>query len=134
MKRIWDFVSIATLLFEGVFLYGTSIGLPNLLDLLRDNGIFSQYCQQANTTMAAPCLTQNTHLSTIGTLAVMTSNISGVIFGIIYDRYGTFVTRLVCSTSVITGLLMVFFSPEANWLLYPLFHNSTAFTLSQQSL
>ena len=94
--------------------------MPNFLDLLRDNGIFSQDCGQANATMSSPpCTTQDTQLSALGTLAVVASNVSGVLIGVIYDRYGTMVTRLIISTSVIIGLLLVAFSPEVNWLLYP---------------
>ena len=77
MKRFWNVVSIATVLLEGVFLYGLPLGVPNLLDLLRDNGIFSGNCLQANLTMSVPCTRQNTQLSALGTLAMVTSNLSG---------------------------------------------------------
>ena len=77
MKRFWNVVSIATVLLEGVFLYGLPLGVPNLLDLMRDNGIFSEYCQEANATMTIPCTRQNTQLSALGTLALVTSNLSG---------------------------------------------------------
>ena len=77
MKRFWNVVSIATVLLEGVFLYGLPLGVPNLLDLMRDNGIFSEYCQEANATMSVQCTRQNTQLSALGTLATVTSNLSG---------------------------------------------------------
>ena len=39
--------------------------------------------------------------------------------GFIFDHYGTFVTRTICTLLMSFGLLMIMFVAEVNWLIFP---------------
>ena len=52
-------------------------------------------------------------------LGYISTFVSVLPLGFIFDHYGTFVTRSICTLLMSLGLLMIMFIPEFNWLLFP---------------
>ena len=50
--------------------------------------------------------------------------------GVILDHYGSFITRSICTTLMTFGLLLLMFTIEVNWFIFPgiaLFTSGTVF-------
>ena len=99
--------------------------MPNFLDLCREDGIYLHLCKvnevTSNATVinATGCPEQNAMFSSLSSLAGVAQNVSVVLVGILYDRFGTLVTRVVTTLSITTGLVMVAFAKYNNDLLFP---------------
>ena len=108
---------------KGLFLFGLLIGLPNFIDLCREAGIYAHLCEfndAANvTTVKSGCSEQSAMFSNLSALAGVAQNVAFVLVGIIYDRYGTLVTRVITTLSITLGLILVSFATYVNSLLFP---------------
>ena len=54
--------------------------------------------------------------------------------GFILDRYGSFIARSLCTTLMTLGLLLLMFTVEVNWFMFPgiaLFTSGTVFNFEQ---
>ena len=58
-------------------------------------------------------------LSNLSTVAFIAQNVSVLAIGIIYDKLGTFKSRVLSLLSINVGLLMLAFTEENNWLTFP---------------
>ena len=97
--------------------------MPNFFDLCREAGIYAHLCESneaiTNVTSATGCPEQNAMFSTLSSLAGVAQNASVVLIGILYDRYGTLVTRAVTTLSITIGLVLIAFAKYYNDLLFP---------------
>ena len=91
---------------EMVLFSGVIYGWANMTLILKGEGYFRDLCPTVNSTSNATmnssleeglhkCVEQDNRLSLIFILAVFTFCVSGFIGGVIFDRLGTHVTRLI---------------------------------------
>ena len=107
MTKCINIVSILTILLEGIFLFGIQMGMPNFVDLCRKNGIYQELCSNSNETTTVGCVEQNKVYSNLSTIVTVAQNASVLVIGIIYDRYGTCLSRILCILLVTTGSLLL---------------------------
>ena len=107
-EKVINFVSIATVLLEGIFLFGIAMGIPNLVNLFRESGVYSHLCEKYGNITETGCQEQTVMFNKLSTLAGVAMNASAVLVGILYDRFGTFVARVFTTLLVTFGLIIVF--------------------------
>ena len=54
-----NFVSVATVLLEGIFLFGIAMGVPNFVNLCRENGVYSHLCEKDGNVTKKGCQEQS---------------------------------------------------------------------------
>ena len=55
---------------------------------------------------------------TAGTLGSVSMNVCTLFFGILLDKYGTFVCRSAATVIISIGLLFLLFTPKVHWFLF----------------
>ena len=58
-EKVVNFVSVATVLLEGIFLFGIALGFPNFVNLCRENGVYSHVCKNDENTTKVGCPEQS---------------------------------------------------------------------------
>ena len=124
-------LSVVTAVIEGICFTGVIYGWPSLTYVLANEGYFREQCEDApNTTSRITlnatedifnlCNEQKESLVIVSSLGQASLSFSHFIFGFIYDRYGTLVTRSAGTIVYTLGcLIMAFSDPLSSWLLYP---------------
>ena len=75
--------------------------MPNFIELCQKLGIYEQLCEnEVNTTS---CSAQEDHFARISILGMLAQNSGGVLIGIVYDRLGTAMSRLLCCLMMTIG-------------------------------
>lgn len=85
-----------------VLFSGVVFGWANMVLILKSEGYFSDLCASVNETIKQNtngeqldgCTGQNDRLSLAFTIAVFSFNLAGFVGGVIFDHFGTRVTRL----------------------------------------
>lgn len=85
-----------------VFFSGVIYGWANMVLILKAEGYFRDLCAQVNSTKeqgrdkeSEECAGQDDRLNLVFTVAVFAFNAAGFIGGVLFDRFGTRVTRLI---------------------------------------
>ena len=78
--------------FEGIFFFGLIIGWPNLAEILKVEGVYAEVCQTGNSS-SFNCPERDELFSAVGTLGSMTMSFMVFPLGLLFDYYGSFVTR-----------------------------------------
>ena len=84
-----------------------------------------------NVTGIVNCNERDELFSAAGTLGSIAMNCMTFPLGVLFDRYGTFVSRSLCTTLMTIGLVFLMFAIEVNWFIFPgiMFFCSGSFTL-----
>ena len=77
---------------EGLLFVGLIIGWPNLAEILKAEGVYAEVCQTGNQS-SVNCAERDEIFSAVGTLGRITMNFMVFPLGLLFDRYGTFITR-----------------------------------------
>ena len=59
------------------------------------------------------------NFKTAGTLGSVSMNMCTLLFGWILDKWGTFASRALGALTVTIGLVLLLFTPQVHWFLYP---------------
>ena len=139
-NKVFIYAAIFSIPLEGLFFFGLIIGWSNLAEILKAEGVYAEVCQNGNLTS---CSERDEIFSAVGTLGSITMNFMVFPLGLIFDRYGSFITRWdflylsscnfrsICTALMSIGLLLIMFTVDVNWLMYPgiFFLTSGSFTL-----
>ena len=98
LNKFLSYVSISTMAIEGIFFFGIAVGWPNLAEILKAQGVFAATCEtnDVNSTLFN-CPERDELFTAGGTLGSITMNSMVFPLGLIFDRYGSFITRYFCS-------------------------------------
>lgn len=111
-------LAVWTMPVEGLFFFGLIMGWPSLTEVLKEEGVYDELCSiDKDDTLV--CTERDQILSNAGILGYISTLVSVLPLGFIFDHYGTFVTRSICTLLMSLGLLMIMFIPEFNWLIFP---------------
>lgn len=122
-------LSIVTAVIEGICFTGVIYGWSSLSYVLAIDGYFYKECSKdfnsslnysADDQNYPQCNEQKESLVLVAAISLGAMTSSQMIAGIIYDTYGTLMTRLCGTTAFTIACFIVAFStPDASWLLYP---------------
>ncbi|NXA93988.1 S43A3 protein, partial [Melanocharis versteri] len=104
---------------------GIIFGWASLVFVLKDLGYFEGLCQPSatpspNLTLGSDCSGQDEQFSLVFTIGSFMNNFMTFPMGVIFDRFGTTVARLIAISLYAGGTLLVAFStPEMAVLLFP---------------
>lgn len=124
-KWYWsNVISVMTMPIEGIFFFGVIMGWPNLAEIYKDLGVYEHVCDlSSNTTnvmnATVNCPQRDLIFTTAGTLGSVAMNMATLPLGYIFDKYGTFWARSLCTSFMSVGLLLLAFTQEANFLMFP---------------
>lgn len=65
------------------------------------------------------CNKRDVIFSTAGTVGGFSMNVMTLLFGLIVDKKGLFLSRTLITITVSIGLICLMFTPDANWLMFP---------------
>ena len=93
-NKFLSYAAIFTMPIEGIFFFGIAVGWPNLAEILKAQGVYANVCETEtkNTTMVN-CPTRDEFFTAVGTVGSITMNSMVFPLGLIFDRYGSFITR-----------------------------------------
>lgn len=89
-NKVFIYAAIFSIPLEGLFFFGLIIGWSNLAEILKAEGVYAEVCQNGNLTS---CSERDEIFSAVGTLGSITMNFMVFPLGLIFDRYGSFITR-----------------------------------------
>ena len=130
--RKQNIISIASSIVENVFFSGVMLGWPSLQYVLLQEDYFQDMCSEldsnfsisnvSNVTSAPAdinfCPGRDASLHLAFTLALSLQYITSYFFGLILDKYGTFIYRLIGSILFAVGYAMLAVStPQTSWLV-----------------
>ena len=81
--------------------------MPNFIELCQKLGIYESSCE--NEVNATSCSVQEDHFARTSILGMLAQNSGGVLIGIVYDRLGTAMSRLLCCLMMTIGTEFSFF-------------------------
>ena len=88
------YASISTTAIEGIFFFGIIVGWPNLSEILKAQGVYAAVCDTNSVNATVINCPERDELFTAGgTLGSITMNSMVFPLGLIFDRFGTFITR-----------------------------------------
>uniref|UniRef100_H2ZQX8 Major facilitator superfamily (MFS) profile domain-containing protein n=1 Tax=Ciona savignyi TaxID=51511 RepID=H2ZQX8_CIOSA len=118
-KLQWmHYLSIFSACFENTFFSGAIYGWPALEYVLKNEGYFSDLCQ--NNTNLTSCEKSEYQFSSIFTISTSIMVILAPLNGYTFDKLGTWVHRSIASTLFTLGaILLAASSPKNSNLLYP---------------
>ena len=93
-NKLFSYAAIFTMPIEGIFFFGLIIGWPNLAEILKAEGVYAEVCETGNSS-TTNCPARDELFASVGTLGSVTMNFVVFPLGFIFDRYGSFITRLV---------------------------------------
>ena len=72
----------------------------------------------------------------MNTLASVAMNVAFLFVGVVFDKFGTLVTRTVCTFLITIGLVLLIFIEANNYLVFPgiMFYSAGSFSLSLTNL
>ena len=91
--KLLIYATILTIPLEGLFFFGLIIGWSNLAEILKAEGVYADVCQTGNKSLVN-CAERDEIFAAVGTLGSITMNFMVFPLGLLFDRYGTFITRL----------------------------------------
>ncbi|XP_076818665.1 equilibrative nucleobase transporter 1-like [Clavelina lepadiformis] len=134
-------LSAGTAVIEGLFFSGIIFGWSSITCVLKTKGYFSYLCEdsddsivslsnisQANSTSApvsnsstcSSCRAQDESINLVFTVASAVLSFSAFPNGYVFDRFGTWVSRLMAAILVtLGGILMSISTVSTSWLLFP---------------
>ena len=77
--------------------------MPNFIELCQKLGIYQNTCENGVNTTSSNCPEQEDHFARISILGMLAQNSGGVLIGIVYDRLGTAMSRLLCCLMMTIG-------------------------------
>lgn len=109
---------------EGVIFFGTIMGWPNMVEVLKQLHVYEDLCDlSSNQTEIVNgivnCNQRDVIFSTAGTIGGFSMNVMTLVFGLIVDKKGLFLSRSLITITVSIGLICLMFTPDANWLMFP---------------
>ena len=95
-NTLFKYVAILTMPLEGIFFFGLINGWPNLVELLKVQGVYAEVCDvsSSNSTLVN-CDERDELFSAAGTLGSIAMNVMTFPLGLIFDRYGSLLARYV---------------------------------------
>ncbi|XP_071944940.1 uncharacterized protein [Antedon mediterranea] len=129
-------ILISTLV-DSFILGGPAYGWPSLVFVLRDRGYFSDLCvnsDQANSgnnssfdqnieSRYPTCTEQDARLQLVFIIGIFGHQSGALIFGFIYDKFGTRIARIISSTLILLACLIFAFSgPSTSNLTFIALH------------
>ncbi|XP_071944939.1 uncharacterized protein [Antedon mediterranea] len=137
-KNIKKKAILISSLVECFLLGGPAYGWPSLVFVLRDRGYFSDLCvnndqatyngnnssSDQNIDVGYPtCAEQDARLQLVFIIGIFGHNSGALIFGFIYDKFGTRIARLISSTLILLACLIFAFSgPSTSNLTFIALH------------
>ncbi|XP_024145860.1 solute carrier family 43 member 3 [Oryzias melastigma] len=120
--RFW--LTLVSGMLECLCFAGVVFGFASLVFVLKGDGYFSELCntdQDINSSLPlTDCTSQDEQFSLVFTIASFLNNFLSLVNGFLFDRFGTFMTRLLAVFLYTTGTLFVAFSsPELSLMLFP---------------
>ena len=91
-NKFFTYAAIFSMPIEGIFFFGLIIGWPNLAEILKSENVYAEVCETGNSTLIN-CPVRDEIFASVGTLGSVTMNLMVFPLGIIFDRYGSFITR-----------------------------------------
>lgn len=93
-NKFLSYAAILTMPIEGIFFFGLAVGWPNLAEILKAQGVYADVCEtEAGNTTTVNCPARDEFFTAVGTLGSITMNSMVFPLGLIFDRYGSFITR-----------------------------------------
>uniref|UniRef100_A0A3P9KWM2 Solute carrier family 43 member 3a n=1 Tax=Oryzias latipes TaxID=8090 RepID=A0A3P9KWM2_ORYLA len=120
--RFW--LTLLSGMLECLCFAGVVFGFASLVFVLKEDGYFSELCisnLQINSSLPlTDCTSQDEQFSLVFTIASFLNNFLSLVNGFLFDRFGTFMTRLLAIFVYTSGTLLVAFSnPELSLMLFP---------------
>ncbi|XP_020566551.1 solute carrier family 43 member 3-like isoform X2 [Oryzias latipes] len=120
--RFW--LTLVSGMLECLCFAGVVFGFASLVFVLKEDGFFSELCisnLEINSSLPlTDCTSQDEQFSLVFTIASFLNNFLSLVNGFLFDRFGTFMTRLLAIFVYTTGTLLVAFSsPELSLMLFP---------------
>ena len=109
--------SIATAVVEIFFVGGLFYGLPAHIFILKEEGVFSELCENGT----SGCIAQDEQFNAIFVRGLFVATLFSYIFGVILDKYGLLTARLSISTTMSVGLLFMVFYEDRNVLEFGIY-------------
>ena len=100
-------------MFSGVF-----YGYNSLIPIYKDAGVFSQFCENTQHNDTITCHMQETNFGRAFATWLIAQAIGSFVLGIILDRFGIIIMKIIASICVLGGFICLGFTPTINWLLY----------------
>uniref|UniRef100_H2L9T5 Solute carrier family 43 member 3a n=1 Tax=Oryzias latipes TaxID=8090 RepID=H2L9T5_ORYLA len=114
--RFW--LTLVSGMLECLCFAGVVFGFASLVFVLKEDGFFSELCI-SNLEINSNCTSQDEQFSLVFTIASFLNNFLSLVNGFLFDRFGTFMTRLLAIFVYTTGTLLVAFSTELSLMLFP---------------
>ncbi|CAG5077182.1 Oidioi.mRNA.OKI2018_I69.PAR.g8647.t1.cds [Oikopleura dioica] len=119
-----NFLLLVTFPLEGLIFFGTIMGWPNMVEVLKQLHVYEDLCDLNSneteiTNSIVNCNQRDVIFSTAGTIGGFSMNVMTLVFGLIVDKKGLFLSRSLITITVTVGLLCLMFTPDANWLMFP---------------
>uniref|UniRef100_A0A3P9HX34 Solute carrier family 43 member 3a n=1 Tax=Oryzias latipes TaxID=8090 RepID=A0A3P9HX34_ORYLA len=119
--RFW--LTLVSGMLECLCFAGVVFGFASLVFVLKEDGFFSELCisnlEINQQTAVDNCTSQDEQFSLVFTIASFLNNFLSLVNGFLFDRFGTFMTRLLAIFVYTTGTLLVAFSTEFSLMLFP---------------
>uniref|UniRef100_A0A3P9JCI7 Solute carrier family 43 member 3a n=1 Tax=Oryzias latipes TaxID=8090 RepID=A0A3P9JCI7_ORYLA len=121
--RFW--LTLVSGMLECLCFAGVVFGFASLVFVLKEDGFFSELCisnLEINRSLPlTDCTSQDEQFSLVFTIASFLNNFLSLVNGFLFDRFGTFMTRLLAIFVYTTGTLLVAFSSPAEFslMLFP---------------
>ncbi|XP_057700171.1 equilibrative nucleobase transporter 1-like isoform X1 [Corythoichthys intestinalis] len=122
--RLLYWLTLLSGMFECLCFAGVVFGYASLVFVLKEDGYFSQLCvvdpDRNGTTTVKDCTSQDEKFALVFTIASFLNNFMNLFSGILFDYFGTMVTRLLAICLYTTGTLLVTISNAmSSILLFP---------------
>ena len=95
-----------------------------MVEVLKQLHVYEDLCDLNSneteiTNSIVNCNQRDVIFSTAGTIGGFSMNVMTLVFGLIVDKKGLFLSRSLITITVTVGLLCLMFTPDANWLMFP---------------
>ena len=121
-------LSLITAVIEGILFTGVIYGWSSLSFVLIKEKYFYDGCQNNTTSeqnfsdpsLFGDCTQQKESIALVATIGLATTNLSVLVAGAVFDRYGTLVTRVLGTvTFTISCFVLAYSAPATSVMLYP---------------
>ena len=107
---------------------GIFYGWPAYVFVLKEEGIFHELCENSTTSHSIlsnssssrkyePCAEQDTYYNMLFVIGCALSNMCGLIFGFVLDKFGLLACRITTGVPMTLGLILMIFYDVSNALV-----------------
>ena len=131
MIQIRKIVIVFITVIEMALFSGIYMGFNSLIPVLKNDGVFSQFCENPQNNATVSCAAQETLFGRAFASWVIVHSVMSFVLGILLDKFGLQVVKVICSICIFGGTLCLVFTPKLNWLF---FIAGSLLTISAQGL